>query len=187
MADDDPRPDPEWLLDVLKAIPSVVLLIDEDRTIRFINEPDEGYDEEEVIGAPAESFVEPDFREAFADLLDGVFETGRPERFEIPVTGGAGEREWYEGTLTPIFRGGGVTGVVVVTTNVTARHVAEERVRRLQHLVPVCSWCRRIRSDEGYWKELEAYIEDLDDRRVTHGICPECEREIADGDTENLA
>jgi GAF domain-containing protein len=51
---------------------------------------------------------------------------------------------------------------------------AEERIRTLRGLIPVCAWCRRIRDDAGYWNDLERYVETHTGARVSHGICPAC-------------
>lgn len=44
----------------------------------------------------------------------------------------------------------------------------------IREYVPVCSWCKKIRDDKNYWKTLEAYLEKQLDVQMTHGICPEC-------------
>lgn len=57
-----------------------------------------------------------------------------------------------------------------------ARRRAEEAlatVRRLEGLLPICAWCRRIRSDDGYWMQLEQYLTDAG-AEITHGICQDC-------------
>ncbi len=38
--------------------------------------------------------------------------------------------------------------------------------------------CKRIRDDEGYWKQLEFYIESHTDAQFSHGICPECSDQL---------
>lgn len=48
-------------------------------------------------------------------------------------------------------------------------------VRRLTGLLPMCSWCKKIRSDKGYWQQVEDYLSDHSDARFTHGICPQCD------------
>ena len=71
---------------------------------------------------------------------------------------------------------GKISGAVVVFRDVTELRQAE----MLRRLVPVCSWCRKIRSDDGYWQDLEAYIEASAKARVTHGMCPDCQAEMLD-------
>ena len=52
-------------------------------------------------------------------------------------------------------------------------------VRSLQAILPICSYCKRVRDDENYWHNVEAYISEHTDTRFSHGICPSCfEREV---------
>jgi len=48
------------------------------------------------------------------------------------------------------------------------------RVRTLSRLLPICSSCKKIRDDKGYWKQIESYISEHSDTSFTHGICPDC-------------
>jgi len=58
---------------------------------------------------------------------------------------------------------------------VSARLAAAlEHVKTLHGLLPICAWCKRIRDDQGYWSQVEAYIHTHSDADFTHGICPEC-------------
>jgi len=45
--------------------------------------------------------------------------------------------------------------------------------------VPICSYCKKIRDDKGYWNILEAYIQERTEARFSHGICPECRHELS--------
>jgi len=47
-------------------------------------------------------------------------------------------------------------------------------VKTLSGLLPICSHCKKIRDDKGYWNQLEAYIHEHSDARFSHGICQEC-------------
>ncbi len=51
---------------------------------------------------------------------------------------------------------------------------ALEHVKVLQGLLPICSYCKRIRDDRNYWQQLEMYLSDHSDLVFSHGICPEC-------------
>jgi ligand-binding sensor domain-containing protein len=50
--------------------------------------------------------------------------------------------------------------------------------RILGGLLPICASCKRIRRDEGYWEQIEAYIRDHSEADFTHAICPECVRKL---------
>ena len=54
------------------------------------------------------------------------------------------------------------------------RDEALENVRELEGLLPVCAWCKKVRDDEGYWQELEAYVRPRTKASFSHGICPDC-------------
>jgi len=54
------------------------------------------------------------------------------------------------------------------------RDRALENVHELEGLLPVCAWCKKIRDDEGYWQELEAYLKPRTKASFSHGICPAC-------------
>jgi hypothetical protein len=47
-------------------------------------------------------------------------------------------------------------------------------VKTLSGLLPICSHCKKIRDDKGYWKKLEAYLHEHSGATFTHSICPEC-------------
>ena len=47
-------------------------------------------------------------------------------------------------------------------------------VKQLSGLLPICSYCKRIRGDENYWERVESYITEHTDAKFSHGICPEC-------------
>jgi hypothetical protein len=54
----------------------------------------------------------------------------------------------------------------------------KEEVKRLSGLLPICASCKKIRNDEGYWQEIEAYIRRHSDTEFSHGICPECAKKL---------
>lgn len=57
---------------------------------------------------------------------------------------------------------------------VREREEALDDVKVLRGLLPICAWCKNVRSDKGYWTKIEAYISANSDASFSHGICPEC-------------
>ena len=55
-----------------------------------------------------------------------------------------------------------------------------EQVKVLQGLIPICAHCKKIRDDQGFWTQLEAYLVEHSEADFTHGICPECMRQYFD-------
>ena len=55
-----------------------------------------------------------------------------------------------------------------------------EQVKVLQGLIPICAHCKKIRNDQGFWTQLEAYLAEHSEADFTHGICPECLKQYFD-------
>jgi CheY-like chemotaxis protein len=51
---------------------------------------------------------------------------------------------------------------------------ALSEVKELNALLPICSYCKKIRDDKDYWQSVEGYISQHTDSKFSHGICPEC-------------
>ena len=49
-----------------------------------------------------------------------------------------------------------------------------DTARQLRGLLPICSYCKRIRNDQNYWERVEVYVTQHSDAKFTHGICPTC-------------
>lgn len=48
------------------------------------------------------------------------------------------------------------------------------KVKQLQGLIPICSYCKKIRDDRNYWRQVESYLAEHSEAQFSHGICPEC-------------
>jgi len=69
---------------------------------------------------------------------------------------------------------------------VAALEDALAKVKRLQGLLPICSYCKRVRSDENYWSQVEAYLAEHSEMRFTHSICPSCYEEKVEPQLEKI-
>ena len=83
-----------------------------------------------------------------------------------------------------------------MTTASKARFEKERLIRRLQKaldgvktlsgMIPICANCKKVRDDKGYWDQIETYIHKHSNADFSHGICPECAKELyPDIDLEN--
>ena len=52
------------------------------------------------------------------------------------------------------------------------------RVKQLSGMLPICSSCKKIRDDRGYWNQIEVYVRDHSEAEFTHGMCPECMKKL---------
>jgi len=65
-----------------------------------------------------------------------------------------------------------------------AERVAElqtalSNVKQLRGLLPICSYCKRIRADDQYWQQVEGYVAEHSDAQFSHGICPPCYEKVS--------
>lgn len=58
---------------------------------------------------------------------------------------------------------------------------ALDKVKTLSGLLPICSSCKKIRDDKGYWNQIENYIRSHSNAIFSHGICPDCARKLYPG------
>jgi hypothetical protein len=52
------------------------------------------------------------------------------------------------------------------------------QVKGLRGIIPICSSCKKIRDDNGFWYEIELYIASKSQAEFSHSICPDCEEEL---------
>jgi len=55
---------------------------------------------------------------------------------------------------------------------------AYEEIKVLRGIIPICSNCKKIRDDAGYWQQVDVYIRDHTEASFSHGICPECTKRL---------
>ena len=55
---------------------------------------------------------------------------------------------------------------------------ALQEIKRLQGILPICSACKKIRDDTGYWHQIESYIRDHSEVEFSHSICHECSEKL---------
>ena len=98
----------------------------------------------------------------------------------------------YELVAAPIKDGSGkVTRVIELARDITIRKATDRgkerlimelqaalaKVKRLSGLLPICSYCKKIRDDKGYWNQIESYMRSHAEVEFSHGICEECAQE----------
>lgn len=83
---------------------------------------------------------------------------------------------------------GEVTGFLVIFSDISERKQRESErekliaelkaalaeVKTLSGLIPICAWCKNVRSDKGFWQTVEQYVHTNTQATFSHGICPEC-------------
>jgi len=146
-----------------------IVVIDMEGTVRFVN-PAAGHffnrEAKDLIGRPFDHAI-PDGETAHIEI---VRSSGKP---------GIGEIRKTETELE------GRVGYLISIRDVTEREklIGELRqalgkIQTLKGLLPICSYCKKIRDDKGYWEQIETYITQHSEAEFTHGLCPECAEKI---------
>jgi len=149
-----------------------------------------GYKQEEVIGSDLKDYyINPDERNKFLELIST---NGFVENFEVQMKKRDGSVLWASVNAgLSKDQEGNVVGIEGVARDITDRkRVEEEReklinelqkalkeIKTLRGILPLCSFCKKIRDDKGYWKKVDVYIHQHTEADVSHGICPECAKE----------
>jgi len=60
------------------------------------------------------------------------------------------------------------------------------RVKLLQGLLPICSYCKKVRDDRNYWRQVESYLSEHSEVEFSHGICPDCYKSIVEPELRKL-
>ncbi|MBT3232782.1 MAG: ABC transporter substrate-binding protein [Calditrichaeota bacterium] len=105
---------------------------------------------------------------------------------------------WDQGQIVPSISGEGDLIEGLITDITEQKKVEKEReqlildlqnasseIKMLRGILPICSYCKKIRDDTGYWNQIEQYISDHSDADFTHGICPNCIKEHFPGYAPN--
>lgn len=88
----------------------------------------------------------------------------------VPYFGSTGDFKGYIGSC------------IDVTERIEAREALkkaqEAEINQLRDLLPICSYCKKIRDDKNYWQQIESYISDHSNILFSHGICPDCASKV---------
>lgn len=150
-----------------------------------------GFTRDELKSKPFIEFVHPDDRERTLKQNAEVRAGAKALGFENRYLCKDGSFRWFHWNAAPDPR---INLIYSVARDVTEIKLAEEErdrlvselqtalaeVRNLQEILPICSYCRKIRDDENYWHTVESYISQHTSTRFSHSICPGCMKNVVE-------
>jgi PAS domain S-box-containing protein len=169
---------------------SAIAIIDPDTTISMVNDAYcqvSGYTKQEVVGMSWTKQIPPDDLERMKEYNQQRLKNpaDAPENYEFKFYHKSGEVRYgiisvsYIPTAKKI-----ITSFVDISDRRNAEMEREKLINELKSaladvktlsgLLPICASCKKIRDDNGYWQQVEGYIQKHSDARFTHGICPDC-------------
>jgi PAS domain S-box-containing protein len=110
-----------------------------------------------------------------------LLETGTPQAWELRMLRHDGTTFWAHLEATIARDEGGAPVCRIMLSDVSVMRETQEallealnNVHTLRGIVPICANCKKIRDDQGYWNQVEAYVQDHTEAEFSHGLCPEC-------------
>jgi PAS domain-containing protein len=98
--------------------------------------------------------------------------------FEQRVEGETGPMIYRVKLTKNLDISGKFEGTVIILEDITSLKQAIEEVKTLRGFVPICSSCKNIRDDRGFWQKVEHYVEDHSEAQFSHSICPDCMKKL---------
>ncbi len=160
-----------------------------------------GFTVEEAMAQGPQDILTPEslklMIEAYAEEMEyekhGQSDHDRVRVLELEEYRKDGSTVWTESIFNALRDGDGrYIGLIGVTRDISERKRAEEERRRLIHergealskvkvlsgMLPICSSCKNIRDDRGYWNQIESFIRENSEADFTHGLCPDCAKKL---------
>jgi PAS domain S-box-containing protein len=181
-------------VEALEAAPDGVQIVDLAGFVIYSNRAVQeiyGYSPAEFEGKHVNYMnVDPEFAERV--ILPSVRNTGKwTGELAVRHKNGGAVPVWLTASLVKNKKGAPVAMVGVIRDITGLKRMEAERekliaelqealvsIKTLKGLIPICAWCKKARNDRGYWDNLENFVREHSSADFTHGICPDCMREL---------
>jgi PAS domain S-box-containing protein len=152
-----------------------------------------GHTDSDVMGKSIIQLAPENLRAEIQQLHDKILRSERILKYDTQRIRKDGTVIHVSLTISPIRdQFGEITSISTIARDITdKKRVEQEREDLLQHLrqaladvktlsglLPICSGCKKIRDDQGYWQQVEIFIRRHSDAEFTHGFCPDCMRAL---------
>lgn len=174
---------------LISSLPGVMYVID--RRGKYINwnrnlETVTGFSREEISQMNSLDLIAAEHKEMAHEVLAKAFEQGQVTvEANLATADGPSIPFLFTGF---IYTQQGEDYLIGVGIDISERVQAESeknqlieqlqstlrQVKQLSGLLPICSSCKKIRDDKGYWNQIESYIHDHSDAEFSHSLCPDC-------------
>ena len=109
--------------------PNIVMVVNRDGKIEFINRAVPPITTEAVVGKSIYDYTEPEYQNVVKEILEHVFQAGGTGSYEARWVGHGGDISWYETQVGPIKHNGWVDAVMLIMSDITERKNAEKRLK----------------------------------------------------------
>jgi PAS domain S-box-containing protein len=150
--------------------------------------------EQELGNGWAEGVHADDFQRCLTTYLE-AFNSRNAFEMEYRLLRSDGTYRWLFDRGAPCYNDDGsfigfIGSCIDITEQVEGREAIrkaqEKKIEDLSKLLPICSSCKKIRSDSGFWQDVELYLLEHSDTLCSHGICPECLKKLYPEEAEKI-
>ena len=146
-----------------------------------------GMEAEELPGRNLTDFIVPSTRSETYKYLERIQDLGQDSGYMYILPRGGVRRIWFYRNLL-VREDAGTPYVVGHAMDVTEQKNTERslqtalaelqkaltEVKTLRGLLPICAWCKKIRTESGEWADLESYVTEHSEAQFSHGVCSDC-------------
>ncbi len=198
------KTDPNVTSAILAAVPEPFFIIDEDgRYVQIVGGSDRRryHDGQHLVGKRIHDVMDGPLADRFVgqirtaiardDVITYVYALSAQDIKGSEKLPGPEGKQWFEAHISPIRSVPDMPRMVVwVAFSITTlrQTIAEKdalilelqkaigEIKTLRGILPICSHCKKIRDDKGYWNQIETYIQTHSEADFSHGVCDECMR-----------
>ena len=189
----------QLLQTIIDTIEGAVFVKDINGSYQFVNSAfckDFGVNKNEVVGKNDYSVFPPEVAAQLQETDKRIIKSNTSETVE--ESGELrGTSTTYRTNKVPLLdENGQVYGICGIGFDITKQKKLEEEreqlitelrkaldeIKTLKGIIPICSYCKKIRDDKGAWDKVETYICAHSEAEFSHGICPECYKSFKKGD-----
>ncbi|MBU1341359.1 MAG: PAS domain S-box protein [Proteobacteria bacterium] len=169
--------------------------VDSNWQMKFVNDKFAqmtGHNRDKLVGRYFQDFVDEKYLKKAQKQLS-LRHQMKSSAYELQLVRSDGKKIYVRCSPKPLYDPegkylGGFSVVSNITESKSREKEREKLIKELQEaldsiktlsgLVPICSSCKKIRDDRGYWNQLEAYIEKHSEASFSHGMCPQCSEKL---------
>ena len=184
----------QYLLEIIDNTPSPIYLKDKDGRYLLINKKFERLSyttKEEIAGKTDHDIFPEEIASLFCSQDEEVKAANTPLEFEESIVLPDGEFAFITLKFPLHDANGNIYAVGGFCTDITERRQIEQdkenlikrlqkalaEVKTLRGIIPICSFCKKIRDDQGYWNQVETYVGQRTGADFSHSLCPSCFKE----------